>query len=174
MVDVIHCTCILLLIHECDGGGGGGVWMLNAQGAGGLIDRSSWLYSLKLRWFAVLTLLNKSLWIGLDQTCHSALMQDMLPPVTPWNPQKYLHLLHPTVAASFLTPVSSCSFLFGHSILRERPTCRNMLMTTLLCRGCVIPYSSFFFFFFFFNSFKVQMNATQQSCLTYSTSISRS
>lgn len=66
-------------------------------------------------------------------------------PITSTTLQRSLHFLHPTVAQSYRTSVSTWSLLFGHSLLRGRHTYRNMLMTILLCHVCVIPYSSSFF-----------------------------
>ena len=126
------------------------VVVVYAQGTGGLIDWSFWLYFAKLQWFIALTLLNKSLWIGLDQTSHSALVQDMLPPVTPWNPQRYLHLLHPAVAASFLTPVSSCSFPLWSQYPEGKAHLQKYANDNIIApRLCYSIFILFFFFFFF-------------------------
>lgn len=58
---------------------------------------------------------------------------------------------------AFSLQIRVCYFLFGHSILRGSPTCRNMLMKILFAAFMLFHIHSFFYFY----SFNVQMNATK-------------
>lgn len=98
-------------------------------------------------------------WNGPDQPATLSSKAQIFP-ITSTTLQRSSHFLHPTVAQSYRTSVSTWSLLFGHSLLRGRHTYRNMLMTILLCHVCVIPYSSLFFPSSKFYSFNVQMKST--------------